>query len=236
MIFTPILLEQKGSSFLDKCYSFLCCYSNVIVYFIHLSSLSCLSNIFILLRKIKNFYNDLNSYLCFSSPVYYNRKVHHFWINVILPCVVLQMSLCPLSTCPLCLSNIFLYCTKIWILYYDLNGYLCLANRICYNRKVHHFWINVIHPCIILSNVVVPFVHLSSLSFKYFYSFAPKLRYFLLRSKWLLMFFKLNLLQQKGSSFLDKCHSFLRCSSNVIVSFVHLSSLSFKYFYSFAQN
>jgi hypothetical protein len=48
------------------------------------------------------------------------------------------------------------------------------------------------------------------------------------------MFFKPNLLQQKGSSFLDKCHSSLCCSSNVIVSFVHWSSLSFKYFYSFA--
>ncbi len=122
--------------------------------------------------KIKNFYNDLNSYLCFSSPIYYNRKVSLFWINVIHPCVVLQLSLCHLSTSPLCLSNIFIL--------------LC------------------------------------------------KIKNFLLWSKWLLMFFKPNLLQQKGSSFLDKCHSFLCCSSNDIVYFVQLSSLSFKYFYYFA--
>jgi hypothetical protein len=139
----------KPNLFQDKCYSslhhsFKCgCAVCPLVLFVFLIFL-------FFCTKIKIFYYDLNSYLCFASAIYYNRKVCLFWINVIHPCVVLQMSLCPLSTCPLCLSNIFFLLRKIKIFYYDLNSYLCFASPIYYNRKVHLFWINVILPCVVL--------------------------------------------------------------------------------------
>jgi hypothetical protein len=96
----------------------------------------------------------LNNDLSFSSPIYYNRKVRHFWINAIHSCVVLQMLLCPLATCPLCLSNIFIPLLRFF--HYDLNSYLCFASAIYYNRKVCHFWINVIHPCVVLQMLLCP--------------------------------------------------------------------------------
>ncbi len=146
-----------------------------------------------------------------------SKQIWYFCLNVIHPCIIIQMSWFCLSICPpiyynrqvlyLCI-NVIHICTilsNVFVLFVHLSSNLLKQTGLIYQDKCHS-------SLFCSTNVLALFVHLSSLCFKHFYFFTPKFRIFNCCLNGPIMFYQPNLLKQTCPVLLDNCHSSLRHS------------------------